>query len=226
LGAAAGIGVVSLLAMSSVQGFREKFQTATLISEASALAEQGVVRDFIITENVSALAVAINLEIARKNFSERPLLGAGIGAHSSTYDVKAPDYAFLSPIVYGLNREDAASLSIRLISETGVLGTALFLLGILVILRHGWSAIRAYARSRSRHDELTPLGAIGAGLTASCAALCALYLMRMGAYFPANLWGSMAFVVGFAMLTARITLPSVPRTFAVPHPRPVEHPAE
>jgi hypothetical protein len=224
--AAGGIGAVAIVALVAGQPLLDKLQTTTLISEAGVLAEQGTVRDFIITENVSALAIAVNLEIAVKNFMERPMLGAGIGAHPTTYDLKAPDYAFLSPIVYGLNRDEAASLLLRLVSETGWFGTGLFLLGLLLVLWTGWVAIRAYSTFAGGSEHFAGWRAIGIGLLASYAAVSALFLMRMGVYFSSTLWCSIALVIAFAALTARVTASLTRRTVVSTHPRPLEHPAE
>lgn len=77
--------------------------------------------------NLTTFSFFSNGFIAYKSFRNNPLFGSGLGSHPLSYDryisqVIAPD-----KIIMVLNREDAAALFFRLISETGLLGIFLFL---------------------------------------------------------------------------------------------------
>ena len=41
-------------------------------------------------EDLSAIALAVNLAVMRANLSRDPMLGAGLGAHPVTYDRENP----------------------------------------------------------------------------------------------------------------------------------------
>src|SRR5271163_4205146 len=89
-------------------------------------------------EDLSAIALAVNLAVMRANLARDPMLGAGLGAHPVTYDRENPGLGRLplDIVNVGLNKEDAASLLIRLLSEVGILGTIAFIAGwILAVTR-------------------------------------------------------------------------------------------
>ena len=75
--------------------------------------------------NMSTYTLASNAFVAYDSFRNSPLFGRGLGSHPISYDK-------FTPIVYGdviyrldvikLNKDDANSLFLRLISETGLFG--------------------------------------------------------------------------------------------------------
>lgn len=118
--------------------------------------------------NVSTFTFYCNTFIAYKSLKNNPVLGSGLGSHQLSYQryisqIVEPD----SPAwVYALlNKEDAGSLFVRLISETGLLGITAFLCFLF----------RFYV-SRKRDGHLWVI---------SNAILCLviLNLLRMGNYF-------------------------------------------
>lgn len=78
--------------------------------------------------HLSVYALASNAFVAYKSFIDSPLFGRGLGSHQVSYN------EFIKPGVAGtiwysdypkyppVNREDAGSLFLRLVSETGLLG--------------------------------------------------------------------------------------------------------
>ncbi|MCX5694876.1 MAG: hypothetical protein NT014_07170 [Candidatus Omnitrophica bacterium] len=76
--------------------------------------------------NLSTFAFCSNGLVALKSFMSNPLFGAGLGSHPFSYD------KYISQIVnpdlnkVHINREDASSMFLRIISETGLLGIFLF----------------------------------------------------------------------------------------------------
>ena len=75
--------------------------------------------------NLSTYAFLSNAYVTRKALNRYPLTGRGLGAHEKNYDHYLPeemrDYS-------QLNRKDANSMALRLLSETGILGTLMFLI--------------------------------------------------------------------------------------------------
>lgn len=88
--------------------------------------------------NLSTYTLFCNYLVAREAFTSNPIFGTGIGTHANSYDLYIPyffpkskfkDFSFVD---LALNRQDANSLLLRLISETGILGILAFL-GFLVM---------------------------------------------------------------------------------------------
>jgi hypothetical protein len=85
--------------------------------------------------NISSFTLFNNATVAFQNFAQHPLFGTGLGSHQHIFDL----YAYKD--VYGttgnalilntLNKEDANSLFLRVISETGLLGIILIFLFLL-----------------------------------------------------------------------------------------------
>ena len=83
--------------------------------------------------NLSTFAIFSNFLVTKESLSNNPLIGSGIGTHALNYDKYIGIY-FSEDNIWRemeLNREDANSLMLRLLSETGIIGAALFLLFIL-----------------------------------------------------------------------------------------------
>ena len=81
-------------------------------------------------KNGSTMALYNNLHIASSNFKNHPVMGTGLGSHPVAfgfYNRFDEDTIWWAE----LNKEDANSLFLRLMSETGLLGLALFF-GFLV----------------------------------------------------------------------------------------------
>jgi hypothetical protein len=156
------------------------------------------------TESLSALTVSANLSVALKNLGNNPFLGVGPGGHPLSYGELVPGWVIHAPGLYGLNQEDAASLLIRLLSETGLVGTILFLTGWLVLVVRARQAIQS-ALTFHVKNSLQPSPALAAaiGLTASCIALFVTFLLRSAAYFDPRLWVLMALTAAVPPLLAR-----------------------
>ncbi len=152
-------------------------------------------------EDLSAIALAVNLAVMRVNLSRAPMLGAGLGAHPVTYDRENPGLGRLPAdiVTVGLNKEDAASLLIRLLSETGILGTIVFIAGwILAVAR----ARRFILASRS---ETTPnvFSALAIGVTASMIGVGVACMARAPQYYAPWFWLPMALTASVPELLAR-----------------------
>jgi len=78
--------------------------------------------------NTTSFALYSNYKIARVSFKRNPLLSSGLGSHSYNYDrvfTEIFDSGYL--VRFGeLNKYDANSMFIRMVSETGLLGLGMF----------------------------------------------------------------------------------------------------
>jgi hypothetical protein len=154
------------------------------------------------TGQVSALAVASNVAVMVDNLPRHPLLGVGLGGHPASYERYAPPYARYSEDLEGLNAQDAASLLVRLLSETGILGTALFLLGGFGLLVSCRSAIlgsrlmtdSAEKTSASSRHLSWQVMAVAIGIGAGWTSVFFQYLMRAGQYYEQAMWIPIALV--------------------------------
>lgn len=75
--------------------------------------------------DASVLALMSNAYVAYQSFLSNPWLGTGIGTHRYAYDVWAPDILDKTNDNFDINKGDAASLFLRLASETGLFGLGL-----------------------------------------------------------------------------------------------------
>jgi hypothetical protein len=75
--------------------------------------------------NSTTLSFYSNFEVAK--LGKSPLLGSGLGGHEEMYYRRFANTAFQANYYYGLNAKAAHSLSIRILSELGLVGSALYL---------------------------------------------------------------------------------------------------
>ncbi|MCF1716407.1 O-antigen ligase family protein [Flavihumibacter sp. RY-1] len=96
--------------------------------------------------NSSTFALYSNFIIARDSFLENPLFGSGLGSHPLIYENTFLKYFPPNYLKgYGAqNQQDANSRFLRLLSETGLMGTVLFLLFVIIFFAPK-SAIRSAA---------------------------------------------------------------------------------
>ena len=92
--------------------------------------------------NLSTYALYSNFKVTQKTITSNPILGGGIGSYENSYDRYINSVIPKSPIRdrYQLNKKDANSLLFRLLAETGLIGTVLFLF-FIVANRLGFSTV-------------------------------------------------------------------------------------
>lgn len=98
----------------------------------------------------------------------------------------APTWAAWDPLLSQLNIEDACSLAIRLISETGLIGSFLFLLFIYKIIRLAVGAICRANRNTYNH-ALIPMCI---GVLISTIGVVSIVMLRYGSYYSLVFWMS------------------------------------
>jgi hypothetical protein len=110
--------ILALLAYTHVRDFQVRVDGSQNLIQGTASLEES---------DLSNFALFSNMEVAFRSFSENPLIGSGLGSHTVSYNRHIGNIINLDRMKLLLNQEDANSLGLRLISETGLLGTGLFL---------------------------------------------------------------------------------------------------
>jgi hypothetical protein len=154
-------------------------------------------------EDLSAIALAVNLAVMRANLSRDPMLGSGLGAHPLTYDRENPGLGRLPAdiVTVGLNKEDAASLLIRLLSESGLLGTVAFVVGWIVAVMRSRRAILASLGAQPQPNLFLSLAI---GVTASMIGIGIACMARAPQYYAPWFWLPMALTASVPELLTRV----------------------
>jgi hypothetical protein len=194
--AAACLAVGGLIYMFAGQNIVEKLATlGVLYDNPGDFEETGLAGTADLVSQggnrLSALALAVNGQIMLDNLRSHPVIGVGIGAHPASYDQNVPEYVDLVPALMDMNKDDAGALMTRLLSETGILGTLIFLAGGFWIFWTGICATRLCALLPGS-ESLAP---VLAGVTGSWLAVFILYLARLGLYYSPAFWASLSFIV-------------------------------
>jgi len=92
------------------------------INAALVYVEGGNLQDI---RNMTTFSFFSNLDIATNNFINTYGLGVGLGGHETTY-LRNFDFHLVQDSWYGLNYKSAHALTIRIISELGILGIFIF----------------------------------------------------------------------------------------------------
>lgn len=80
--------------------------------------------------DLSTFAIASNALVAYKSLQNNTLIGTGLGSHELNYDKYINIVIDSDRIQNAMNKEDAGSLFVRLISETGLFGLLIFIVFI------------------------------------------------------------------------------------------------
>ena len=78
------------------------------------------------TVNLSTFALFSNSLVAYNSFKDNPIFGSGLGSHKLSYYKYIKDIVDVNKISTFLNVDDANSLFLRLLSETGLFGIIIF----------------------------------------------------------------------------------------------------
>ncbi|MDB4347795.1 hypothetical protein OAB01_03970 [Bacteroidia bacterium] len=120
-----------LIAVFSAYQYVQKnmYEFRTKINQTIEAFNNTKITPFILDQmNSTTFALYSNFKIAQESYNKNKLLGGGLGSHAKNYDklfTSQFDAKYLER--FGeLNKYDANSLFIRLLSETGLLGLAMF----------------------------------------------------------------------------------------------------
>ena len=146
-------------------------------------------------DSLSTLALLANYTALKANWKHSTsVLGGGLGSHPLAYAYARPasDAPSDIPHLAGLNAEDAGSLGLRLLSETGLLGAAVFLIGAYSLL------LRFLLTQRTMRvlGDRDPYKTLSSAFTVAALVILTYQTIRLGSYFYQPLWVLLAFVSG------------------------------
>jgi hypothetical protein len=121
------------LLYTSVPDFKKRFDDSVAIFITQTITDEQQLK------NGSTMILYNNFHIALENFSHHPIAGTGLGSHPIAFD----RYNEFDDQIwwYDLNKEDANSMFIRMLSETGLFGLSMLLLYLIRHSRFRWSAV-------------------------------------------------------------------------------------
>ncbi|WP_154667569.1 hypothetical protein [Niveispirillum irakense] len=183
------VGGLVLLLGGGDSDFLVKLASLGIVGDV--LANRGL--DRIATEEVSALALATNLFVTVQNLQAHPLLGVGLGGHPVAFannDLALFDMVPLR-LLY-LNSQDAASLLLRLLSETGILGTGAFFLFTAALFLQVRRSIAGFLILAQKDARFLGMVAVGMGLGGSFLGVFLSCLGRLPFYYGGPLWITIA----------------------------------
>jgi hypothetical protein len=104
-------------------------------------------------------------------------------------------------VTVGMNKEDAASLLIRLLSESGILGTVAFITGWILAVTRARRVILASISARMAPNVFLSLAI---GVTASMISVGIACMARAPQYYAPWLWLPMALTASVPELLVRV----------------------
>ncbi|MDB4273903.1 O-antigen ligase family protein [Algibacter sp.] len=112
---------LALVSMFYLQTFNLNFSQRFLSAEEVIMGETDISE-----ANGTVLSFGTNLEVALFTIKKSPIWGSGIGGHESMYKKYYAGKIFEDSFYYGMNQKSAHSLTIRILSELGVLGLLIY----------------------------------------------------------------------------------------------------
>jgi hypothetical protein len=195
------VSIATLVIVTYFAGFAALPQLREKLGALSAITSDDLQLNS--AEDLSAITLAVNLNVMWTNLATDPTLGAGLGAHPVTYERQNPGLGLLPANIgrEGLNKEDAASLIARLLSETGILGTLAFIAGWLFALARARKFILA---SIAAGRPANAFVALAIGITASMIGVGLACMVRAPQYYAPWFWLPMALTASVPALIARV----------------------
>jgi len=118
-----GISVVAYVAYQNLEGIKKR------VDDTYYGITEGIIANEEYTKvNLSTYALLSNAYVTKRSLEDRPLTGAGLGNYSAIYDKYIPSRL---KEYYALSNEEASSLALRLLAETGLVGFLTFCFFIL-----------------------------------------------------------------------------------------------
>ncbi len=113
-----GLFFFALLAYQNVEGMRMRVDD-TLYGVMNGIVKNEGYQKI----NLSTYALLSNAYVTKQSLQEHFFTGSGLGTYSATYDKYIP---VPLKLFFVINNEEAGSLALRLLSETGVIGFSIF----------------------------------------------------------------------------------------------------
>jgi hypothetical protein len=206
MGSAVAAALLALAAVQAGETIRDRFIDLVVLNQlGDASGNNAVDRE----TNLSVQVLFLNAYVTLENFAANPWLGAGVGAHPFAYQALVPALPLASSSAIGLNAMDANALALRLLSETGILGTAIFTAAVL----SAWLRTRRIVLTRHSGPSLL-LRALAIGLNGGLAGVFAAKMFRLPNYYSAEFWALFALCVAvpaLASMSASVVRERYPR---------------
>lgn len=152
---------VAIFLYNNVYDFRARIDSSSALLTGRSELKYGKM-------NSSVYALGINAVVAYNSFKENPIFGSGLGSHEISFEKDSYKEKIL---IFNddsrFNRNDAASLFLRLLSETGLFGLLMFFIFIF----------RFYIFRLATKDEYLWI------INSACLTMFFSKLLRMGHYF-------------------------------------------
>jgi len=194
IGSAVALIVLVILALQANDAIVNRVAGMMIFSQLNAIDPNTMPGAGIdVSAQLSVQILFMNAYVTLQNLIASPLLGAGVGAHPFAHAAilsTLPDLPGLAPGADTLNRMDASALLLRLLSETGILGTALFTAAIL----SAWFRARKLVLSigEDRGPGRQSHKAIAIALNGSLIGVFVAMLLHIPHYYAAEFWGLFA----------------------------------
>jgi hypothetical protein len=199
IGTAAAAFIVVLLALQGGGAIVERVTDMVVLAQLGST-EGGNGPDAGV--NFTVRVLFLNAYVTLQNLIANPLTGAGVGAHPFAYEALLPSaFTLTQQDVVGLNAMDASALLLRLLSETGVLGTAIFVTALL----SAWFRARKIVLAPDRDVSAVggpELKAIALGLNGSLIGVVTAMMLHIPHYYAAEFWALFALCVAVPAVAA------------------------
>jgi hypothetical protein len=184
VGTAFAGAILTLAALQAGDTIRDRIADLAVLGQiGSADGNRPLDRD----TNLSVQILFLNAYVTFQNVVANPWLGIGVGGHPFAYDALVPALPVASNGAIQLNAMDAGALSLRLLSETGVLGLAVFTAAVL----SAWFRVRNVALGKDVYTSHR-LKSLAIGLSGSLAGVFAAKMFRVPSYYGAEFWALFA----------------------------------
>jgi hypothetical protein len=141
--------------------------------------------------NHSTVILFLNAAVALHNFLGHPFFGAGMGAHPFAFDAYTTQLSTFGQAVFengaliSTNKKDAASLFLRLMSETGIFGTLAFCVMCFSAIARARRAILGRISAGQGAEDFV---VISVGFNGAMLGLFAACMFRIGSYYSLPFW--------------------------------------
>ncbi|WP_305808215.1 hypothetical protein [Vibrio fluvialis] len=121
---------IFIMAVSQIDVVKDRYNSVVNVFFLS----EGITQ----VDNLSTFAIYSNIFVAKKSLDNDFVFGGGLFSHQKNYDLYIYDIFPPAYVRMELNKVDASSLYIRLLSETGILGFSLVILFFVSFIFRGY----------------------------------------------------------------------------------------
>jgi hypothetical protein len=207
IGATAAAAILALAALQAGDAIRSRVVDLMVLSQLGGANDTSTVDR---ETNLSVQVLFLNAYVTLQNLTADPWLGAGVGAHPFAYEALVPELPLSAKTAIGLNAMDANSLFLRLLSETGVLGTSLFTVAVLA----AWYRTRKVVLAKDGNANLL-LKAIAIGVNGGLTGVFVAKMARSPTYYEAEFWALFGLCIAIPAVASMVNAVDLKRSRVV-----------